>query len=248
MFSPDKMMDFQQFSLTHVMTLLLFFLSAAGLVKWYGKTRNSKWIGKVLVCILCASEISYQIWSLVTGNWTIQSTLPLHLCSISTFIGICLYFKRNSKFFYLFLNIGFIPPILALITPDNPYSFPHYRYIIYFLHHMAIPLMVLFLFYHERYQVRKSSIFYGLGLLNCLAVPFFILNKVSGSNYFFLAGPPEGTTPLLWFGDGVVYIINLEIAAVIVFLLNYQLFKRLGVRRGNERNSSLVIRERNQEK
>ncbi|OAT83869.1 hypothetical protein A6P54_00785 [Bacillus sp. MKU004] len=248
MFSPDKMMDFQLFSLTHVLTLLLFFLSAAGLVRWYGKSRNSKWIGTVLLCILCASEISYQIWSLVTGNWTIQSTLPLHLCSISTFVGIYLYFKRDSKIFYLFLYIGFIPPILALITPDNPYSFPHYRYIKYFLHHMAIPLMVLFLFYHDHYQVRKSSIFFGLGLLNCLAVPIFILNKVSGSNYFFLAGPPEGTTPLLWFGDDAVYIINLEIAAVIVFTVNYLLFKRLGGIRGNEKVSSLMVNERNQEK
>jgi hypothetical integral membrane protein (TIGR02206 family) len=248
MFSPYKMTDFQLFSLTHVVTLLLFFLAAAAMVKWFGKSRNSRWIGTFLVFVLCASEISYQIWSLVNGNWTIQSTLPLHLCSISTFIGVYLYFQRDSKFFYLFLYIGFIPPILALLTPDNPYSFPHYRYIKYFLHHMAIPLMVLFLFYHDRYQVRKSSIFYGLGLLNCLAVPIFILNKVSGSNYFFLAGPPEGTTPLLWFGDGIVYIINLEISALIVFTINYLLFRKLEGRRGNERDSSFIVRERNQEK
>ncbi|MGR3764665.1 YwaF family protein [Rossellomorea sp. NS-SX7] len=246
MLSPEKMMDFQLFSMTHLLTLLLFFLVAAALVRWCQNRMDIKWIGTILVCTLIISEISYQIWSVTNGLWSFQSTLPLHLCSISTFIGIYLYFKRDSRFFYLFLYIGFIPPILALITPDNPYAFPHYRYIKYFLHHMAIPLMVLYLFYFDRYTINKKSILYGLGLVNSLAVPIFILNKLSGSNYFFLSGPPEGNTPLLWFGDGIVYIINLELAAVIVFSLNYLFFKMLAVKRRNKEISTLMSNEINQ--
>jgi hypothetical integral membrane protein (TIGR02206 family) len=239
MFSPDRMLDFQLFSLAHLLTLFVFVLLIAGLIYCFAKRTNIKWIGTILVCTLSISEISYQIWSVKNGIWSFQSTLPLHLCSISTFIGIYLYFKRSSRLFYLFLYIGFIPPILAIITPDNPYAFPHYRYIKYFLHHMAIPLMVVYLFLYDHYPLRKRSILYGLGLVNCLAVPIFILNKLSGSNYFFLAGPPEGNTPLSWFGEGIMYIVSLEFAAIIVFSINYLLFKLLAAKRRNREISRL---------
>ncbi|MCA1054476.1 TIGR02206 family membrane protein [Rossellomorea aquimaris] len=235
MFSPDNMMNFHLFSVSHLLTILLFFLLAGVMVMVMMKGRDNKGIGTLLVGILAVSEISYQVWSVLYGNWSFQTTMPLHLCSISTFIGIYLYFKKNVKWFYLFLYIGFIPPILAIITPDNPYAFPHYRYLKYFLHHMGIPLMVLYLFFHDRYQVPKRSIFYGLFLVNCLAVPILIINKLSGSNYFFLSGPPEGNTPLLWFGDGFVYFLNLELAAVVVFTLNYFLFRWLEKYRKQER-------------
>jgi hypothetical integral membrane protein (TIGR02206 family) len=243
MFSPDRMLDFQLFSLAHLLTLFVFVLLVAGLIYCFVKCTKIKWIGTILVCTLSISEISYQIWSVTNGIWSFQSTLPLHLCSISTFIGIYLYFKRNSRLFYLFLYIGFIPPILAIITPDNPYAFPHYRYIKYFLHHMAIPLMVLYLFFYDHYPLRKRSILNGLGLVNCLAVPIFILNKLSGSNYFFLAGPPEGNTPLSWFGEGIIYIVSLEFAAIIVFSINYLLFKLLAATRKELEISRLLSKE-----
>jgi hypothetical integral membrane protein (TIGR02206 family) len=246
MFSPDRMLDFQLFSLAHLLTLFVFVLLIAGLIYCFVKRTHIKWIGTILVCTLSISEISYQIWSVTNGIWSFQSTLPLHLCSISTFIGIYLYFKRNSRLFYLFLYIGFIPPILAIITPDNPYAFPHYRYIKYFLHHMAIPLMVLYLFFYDQYPLRKRSILYGLGLVNCLALPIFILNKLSGSNYFFLAGPPEGNTPLSWFGEGIIYIVSLEFAAIIVFSINYLLFKLLAAKRRNLEITSLLSKEETQ--
>jgi hypothetical integral membrane protein (TIGR02206 family) len=246
MFSPDRMMDFQLFSLTHLLTLFMFVLLIAGLIYCFVKRTNIKWIGTILVCTLSISEISYQIWAVTNGLWSFQSTLPLYLCSISTFIGIYLYFKRNSRLFYLFLYIGFIPPILALITPDIPYEFPHYRYIKYFLHHMAIPLMVLYLFFYDHYSLRKRSILYGLGLVNCLAVPIFILNKLSGSNYFFLAGPPEGNTPLSWFGEGIIYIVSLEFAAIIVFSINYLLFTLLAAKRRNLEITRLLSKEETQ--
>ncbi|MEG9298027.1 TIGR02206 family membrane protein [Mangrovibacillus sp. Mu-81] len=246
MFSPEKMMNFQMFSSVHLLTLLVFAFMIAGMLLCLSKLTNVKWIGTILLCTLCISEGSYQIWTISNGLWSVQTTLPLHLCSISTFIGIYLYFKRGSRLFYLFLYIGFIPPILALITPDIPYAFPHYRYIKYFLHHMAIPLMVIYLFFYDQYPLRKRSILYGLGLVNCLAVPILIVNKVSGSNYFFLSGPPEGKTPLLWFGDGITYFINLEIAAVIVFSLNYLLFKSLAGKRRNHEISEFMSKEKAQ--
>ncbi|WP_175991347.1 TIGR02206 family membrane protein [Bacillus sp. Marseille-Q1617] len=246
MFSPEKMMYFQLFSGEHLLTLLLFVLFASGILWCFSRYTDFKWLGTILAGTLCISETSYQIWMAYHGLWAIQTALPLQLCSISTFIGIYLYFKRNSRLFYLFLYIGFIPPILALITPDNPYSFPHFRYIKYFIHHMAIPLMVLYLFYFDHYPLRKRSILYGFGLLNCLAVPIYILNKLIGSNYFFLSGPPEGNTPLLWFGDGIVYIFNLEIAALFVFSLNYLMFKMLAGRRKNQKMSRLRSHETNE--
>ncbi|WP_064091282.1 YwaF family protein [Rossellomorea aquimaris] len=231
MFSPDDMMDFQLFSMEHIMTLLLFTIMIVLFITTFSTSIYIKKIGIILVWTLLISELTFQTWSIMNGLWTVQSTLPLQLCSISTFLGIYLFYKRSEKIFFLFLYIGFIPPILALITPDIPYSFPHFRYIKYFIHHTAIPFMVLYLFFSDNYKIPKKSIVYGMVLLNILAIPIYLLNWWIGSNYFFLGGPPEGNTPLLWFGEGIYYIVNLELAGMLVFFITFLFFTYLERRR-----------------
>ncbi|WJV30006.1 hypothetical protein QTG56_02265 [Rossellomorea sp. AcN35-11] len=58
-------------------------------------------------------------------------------------------------------------------------------------------------------------------MVNLLALPIFFLNLFLGTNFFYLANPTESKTILSFFGSGVMYYINLEIAALVVFLVTY---------------------------
>ncbi|MGD6802957.1 TIGR02206 family membrane protein [Rossellomorea aquimaris] len=220
MLIPGEMTDFQMFSVTHIVVLSLFF----GLMLTFvllKKDKLPKGIGICLLTILIGSEISYQIWAVTYEVWDARFFLPLQLCSFSTFFGIYLFWKRNKTVFYFYYYIGLFPPILALITPDLIYDFPHYRFFKFFLHHMAIPLMTVYLYKTKEYTLPLNSIWQGMLMLNIMILPIYILNVFLGSNYFFLNGPPEGNTALSLFGSGIQYYVNLEIAALIIFFVSF---------------------------
>ncbi|RDI39190.1 TIGR02206 family membrane protein [Falsibacillus pallidus] len=221
MFSPSEMMTFELFSGPHIMVFLVFLAISFFLIYFRGSLRPHrsaiKW---TLFCLLVICEVSGQIWNMATDQWDVSS-LPLQMCSFSAFISIYLFFKRSLRAFSLLYFIGFLPPILSMVTPELFYQFPHFSFLRYFLFHSAIPWAVLYFVVYEGYRLPKKSIWTGFLLANLIAVPIFLLNIWLDTNFFYLASPTEAETILSFFGSGVMYYINLEVAAIFVFLISY---------------------------
>ncbi|MFS0862181.1 TIGR02206 family membrane protein [Fredinandcohnia sp. 179-A 10B2 NHS] len=221
MFSPTEMQTFEMFSLPHI-AVFLFFVGVSILLIFSRRVLRQyqsiiKW---TLFSILVSSEVSHQIWLVATNQWEIGD-LPLHLCSISTFICIYLFLKPSKKAFYLVFFTGLLPPILSMVTPELFHQFPHYRFLKYFLHHAAIAWSVIYFVVYEGYRVPKKAVWTAFFLLNLIAVPIFFINLLLNTNFFYLANPTESKTILSFFGSGFMYYINLEIAGLIVFYLTY---------------------------
>lgn len=221
MFSVTEMTDFTMFSMSHVVTLILFFITFFVFVYYRKKLKTYQPLIKwALFIILIVCEITMHLWLILTHQWEVGD-LPLQVCSLSTFIALFLFLKHNQKGFNLLFFIGTIPPILSMVTPDIVYQFPHFRFLKYFIHHSAIPLAVLYFILLEGYRVPRKAIINSFLTLNLIAVPVFFLNIKLGTNFFFLANPTETKTLLSFFGSGIMYYINLEIAALIVFFFTY---------------------------
>jgi hypothetical integral membrane protein (TIGR02206 family) len=221
MFSVTGMQTFTFFSMPHIMTLILFFLTCFLLVFFRKNLKSYQNIIKwTLFTTLVLCEVSFHLWLILTNQWEVAD-LPLQLCSLSTFLSLYLFLKPNQKVFNLLFFIGLIPPILSMVTPDIVYQFPHFRFLKYFLHHSAIPLAVLYFILFEGYRVPLKAILTGFITLNIMAVPVFFLNLWLDTNFFFLASPSETETLLSFFGSGIMYYINLEIVGLIVFIITY---------------------------
>jgi hypothetical integral membrane protein (TIGR02206 family) len=221
MFSVTGMQTFTFFSTTHVVTLILFFLTCFLFVYFRTKLKIYQRILKwTLFTTLILCEVSMHLWLILTNQWEVGD-LPFQLCSLSTFLSLYLFLKKNQKVFNLLFFIGLIPPILSMVTPDIVYQFPHFRFLKYFLHHSAIPLAVLYFILFEGYRVHRQAIFSGFITLNIIAIPVFFLNLLLDTNFFFLASPSETETLLSFFGSGIMYYINLEIVGLIVFIITY---------------------------
>lgn len=191
-----------------------------------GKIRASKLVLSIFrwsfFSILVLSEVTFQIWCFSYGVWDPTIHIPVQLCSISTFLAIIFLIKPTEGAYGILYFIAFIPPVLALITPDLDYGFPHYRFLKFFLQHMTMPLTVLFYAIVLHYRPTFSAIWKSVLLVNVLAVPIAFLNQKIGSNYMFLEGPPIANTPLNWFGDGGwTYILSLELVMLVVFTVTY---------------------------
>jgi hypothetical integral membrane protein (TIGR02206 family) len=221
MFSVTGMQTFTFFSTTHVVTLVLFFLACFLLVYFRKKLKKYQHLLKwtlFITLILC--EVSMHLWLILTNQWEVGD-LPLQLCSLSTFVSLYLFLKKNQKVFNLLFFIGLLPAILSMVTPEIVYQFPHFRFLKYFLHHSAIPFAVLYFILFEGYRVPRKAVITSFLTLNMIAVPIFFLNVWLDTNFFFLASPSETETLLSFFGSGIMYYISLEIAAIIVFVITY---------------------------
>lgn len=221
MFSVTGMQTFTFFSMPHVLSLCLFFLTCFLFIHYRKSLKSYQTIIKwILFTTLVLCEVSLHLWLILTNQWEVGD-LPLQLCSLSTFLSLFLFLKHNQKVFNLLFFIGLLPAILSMITPDIIYQFPHFRFLKYFLHHSAIPLSVLYFILFERYRVHRKAVFTSYLTLNVIAVPIFFINIWLNTNFFFLASPSETETLLSFFGSGLMYYISLEIAAVIVFIITY---------------------------
>ncbi|WP_163100388.1 TIGR02206 family membrane protein [Peribacillus alkalitolerans] len=222
MYSVIEMRAFELFSPPHIVTLLLFFITCVVLVYYRQQIAAYKtFIKWTLFSILLGCVISLQFWLVLSGEWNVGH-LPLQLCSFSTYLSLYLFLKNNNKVFNFLFFIGFLPPILSMITPDMSHQFPHFRFIRYFLQHSAITLSVLYFILFEGYRVPKSAILSSYVILNIIAVPIFILNLLLGTNFFFLMSPSlESKTLLTFFGSGMMYYIFIEIAAILLLFLSY---------------------------
>ncbi len=221
MFSVTEMRTFELFSVPHIVFLLFFVAICFVLIYFRYQLKPHQSIIKwTIFGILLLSEVSQQLWLVMTNQWEIGN-LPLHLCSISTFMAIFLFLKPSKKVFYFLFFTGMLPPILSMVTPELVHQFPHFRFLKYFLHHAAITWAVFYFIVYEGYRLPKKAIWTGLILLNIIAIPIFILNHLLDTNFFYLANPTESQTILSFFGTGIMYYINLEIAALIVFFITY---------------------------
>jgi hypothetical integral membrane protein (TIGR02206 family) len=222
MFSVTELRTFEHFSLPHIVTLLIFLTVCLVLVKFRKSLEPYQNLIKwSLFSILLICVVSLQTVLVLLGEWGFGH-LPLQLCSISTFLALYLFLKRNEKVFHLFYFIGLIPPILSMISPDLAHQFPHFRYLRYFLQHSAITLSVLYFILFEGYRVPRKAILSSYITINIIAVPIFILNLYLGTNFFFLASPTiEVETLLTLFGSGIMYYFYLEMVAILVLFISY---------------------------
>ncbi|WP_236561225.1 TIGR02206 family membrane protein [Pontibacillus sp. HMF3514] len=215
------MRTFELFSTPHIAVIFIFIFISVLMVIFRRSLRPHQSIIKwTLFGLLIICEVSGQIWEAATNQYEVGS-LPLHLCSISTFLCLYLFLKPNKKIFYLLFFTGLLPPSLSIITPEMFYQFPHFDFLSYFLHHAAITWSVIYFIVFQGYRVPVKAIGSVFLILNLMAIPIFIINILLDTNFFYLANPTESKTILSFFGSGIMYYINLEIAAFIVFSITY---------------------------
>ncbi|MBA2175877.1 TIGR02206 family membrane protein [Halobacillus locisalis] len=221
--------SFQLFSTEHIVMLVILFsgiaLLLAGQKTLHHRPRVRQFTRWTLFVLLLFSEAGHQVWGLANQNWNMEEHAPLHLCGIASLLAMVALIYSNQKLIQTLYFIAILPAIITLFTPEVFYSFPHFRFMKFFLHHMALAWAGVFLVMATSTRITFKSMLQVFAKLNGYAVFIFILNRMIGTNYLFLAGTPDVSTPLDVLGDGVWYYINLELFCFGIFLLMYLLYR-----------------------
>lgn len=226
---------FTPFSASHLIVLGAAILGIGLLIafrkQFVKRTRLFHILRWTLFFLLILSEISYQYWTVSNGIWNFAGHVPLHLCGVASITAMIGLVTLRKSWIQISFFIGIVPAFLALVTPDMPYDFQHYRFWKFFVHHTAIPWACLFLALSKPEAITLRSVFKTFLLLVAYALLMgFLVNPLTGANYLYLSQLPDAVTPLSFFGDGIWYYLNLGITALLLFLGQYAVWKRFAVR------------------
>ncbi len=167
-------------------------------------------------------ELSWHAWSIYYGTWTIQTNLPLHLCSVFIWLSVIMLIKKNTTIYELAYFLGIGGAMQALITPDaGIYGLPHFRAVQTLAAHGGIVLAALYMTIVEGFRPTWQSFKRVFQWTNIYVVIVFFINLAIGSNYLFIAHKPEFPTLIDLLAPWPWYILELEVIAFAVCFILY---------------------------
>ncbi|WP_020616839.1 TIGR02206 family membrane protein [Paenibacillus daejeonensis] len=233
-------MGFVWLSAAHLAALAAAVICWTLIVIWRRQLRHPR-LGRItrwsLAVILLGSEISLQIWHAINGTWGVQAW-PLQLCSMTLLLSAVLLFSPGRRLYELCFFLGILGALQALLTPNLDYTFPHFRYLHFFVAHIAIIAASVYMTAVERYRPTAGSVLRAIGWLHVLAVPAYVANLWTGSNFMFLARKPATGSMLDLLAPWPWYLLQLELVVWTLCFLLYGMLRLVDRLAGPRRRSN----------
>ncbi len=214
---------FRTFDPPHLVTLGLIVLLNLALATLRGAAPPTlAGVRYTLAAIILLNELAWHLWHIATRQWTLQTMLPLHLCSVMVYLSAFTLITRQPLAYELLYFMGIGAASQALFTPDlGPYGFPHFRYWQTFISHGLLVSVPIYLTVVEGFRPEWFSLVRVAVGMNVYVLLVGGVNKILGSNYLFIAHKPETASLLDYLGPWPWYILSLEAIGFVLSVLLY---------------------------
>jgi len=212
------------FGAAHIVALLVVVLVNVFLI-WRCKNAPEKArrnVAYVMAGVLWANELSWHLWNAFTGQWTIQTMLPLHLCSVLVWTGALMLVTKNYSIYEFCYFLGIGGALQALLTPDlGLYGFPHFRFFQTYISHGLIISAAIYMTVVEGFRPTWKSLLRVALWINVYMAVVFGINLLIGSNYLFVAHKPPTASLLDLLPAWPWYILWMEAIGLVMCLILY---------------------------
>lgn len=217
---------FQFLGVAHLSALVFLFLLNLHLLRYRNSTDSAKTkVRWVLALILWVNEFAWHYWNYAVGKWTIQTLLPLHVCSLFVWFGALMLVTKSYRIYEFMYLMGIGSAIQALATPDlGIYGFPHFRFFQTFISHGLIVTSAIYMTTVEGFRPTWKSLLRVAIWINVYALAIYFVNLSIGSNYLMINGKPDLPSLLDLLPPWPIYILYMEAIGVVIFLLLYSPF------------------------
>ena len=176
----------------------------------------------LLALILIVNEVAWHYWSWVVGRWTLQTMLPLHLCSILIWAGAWMLMTKSYRIYEFMYLLGIAGAIQVLATPDlGIYGFPHFRFFQTFLSHGLIITSAIYMTVVEGFRPTWKSMVRVFIWANVYAAIVYFINVYLGSNYLMINYKPDLPSLLDLLPPWPIYILYMELIGIASMLILY---------------------------
>ena len=187
--------------------------------KWFNEENREK-LAKVIGVVLIIRTVGVHFYWNHLGIWTIESSLPLHLCGLSAILsGIVLFWRKQWAYECLYFW-GLPGAFHSLMTPEFTIGSSGLLFYEYYLSHGGIILSAVYLTWLLGMRPRKGS-WWKVFLWSQLLLPVIgIINRILNANYMYLCTKPIVNNPFLM-GEWPWYILSIELAGLLHFFIVY---------------------------
>ena len=188
-----------------------------------------RWVdhgARVIAVSVMLAESGWWFINIADGTWTVQWSLPLHLCEAGSFVAAAALWWRARFAFELsyFWALGGTLP--GLFTPNIPGHFPEPVYFQYYAQHGLLVLGAFYLVIAMRMRPAPHAVLRVSSATATYAMAVALVDYFTNGNYLFLRFLPTTGTALDHIGPWPWYIVALTVAAIVVFNLLYLPFAR----------------------
>jgi len=215
---------FELYGTGHIIALTIIALACLSLLYFRNVwDERQKRIFRYSVGIfLIVDELSWHAWAAYWGVWSVQTMLPLHMCSLMVWLSAYMLFTKNYKIYEIAYFLGIGGATQALLTPDaSGYGFPHFRAFQTFIAHGLLVLIPIYMTLVEGYRPTLQSFKQVYIWTNIYMIPVFFLNLLIGSNYLFIAHKPDFPTLLDLLAPWPWYVLELEAVGFMILFILY---------------------------
>jgi hypothetical integral membrane protein (TIGR02206 family) len=191
-----------------------------------------------LALVLLTNEAAWHVWRISNGTWTVQTMLPLQICSLMVWVSGIMLVTRSFKIYEFAYFLGIGGGLQALATPDlGIYGFPHFRFFQTFLSHGLIVTAPIFMTVVEGFRPKWKSLLKTALWTNVYALAIYFVNTALGSNYLMVNAKPGVPSLLDLLPEWPWYVLWMEVIGVVTFLLLYSPFIVKDLKQGKRLNA-----------
>lgn len=215
---------FEVFSLNHIIPLLSIIIGVYLIYHFRFKLRDyrhEKWIRYGIAILAILLEVSFQVWQMAHGKWDFAESLPLHLCRLTSYLGIFIMFSKNKKVFEI-AYFWSLAGVVSILFPDILHGPDRYRYYHFMMSHILFFYMYMYLLFVLDFRLTFQSFKKSFIALFVLAVFIIIpINNIFGMNYMYLLEPGDTPFTIFWGYGYAVYLIGCIGLTMIVITVWY---------------------------
>lgn len=208
--------SFRSFGGLHLAAVGVVAALAVGLVVWArraGSQRLARRIGRTLAVAMVANELVYLAYgfAVVGLGEFVRRFLPLHICGVAIFLTAWTLWRPNRRVYEIAYFWALGGSVQALLTPSmaEGEGFPTYWFFAFFAGHGLTVAGAAFATWGLGMRPGRGAVLRVVVVSNLYMLAVAGVNWLTGANYMFLCGPPQGVSPF-FFLRWPWYIVVLE--------------------------------------
>lgn len=211
---------FDPFGPAHLAALALTGVSTLSLVGLARARPGSVSVVRWGLLVVLALVLGFELAVGAREGWlTWRLLLPLELCDAALVLAfVCLAWPRRPlvEVLYFWACSG---SALAMLTPELPWGFPRWEFLVFFGLHGLVLVAALVLVFGVGLRPRPGAPWRAFLATVALAAAAGAADGLLDMNYMFLRWKPRAATPLDWMGPWPVYIGAGAVVALVLFHL-----------------------------
>jgi hypothetical integral membrane protein (TIGR02206 family) len=162
---------------------------------------------RLTLAVAIVALVAFELTVGVLEGWLgWRGFLPLELCDVALVLAvITLVFprRRTAELVYFWACSG---SLVAMLTPELPWSFPRWEFVVFFGLHGLVLVSALVLVFALRLHPRPGAPCRVAAVTLVWTAFVALVDWVLDANFMYLRSKPTVATPLDWMGPWPAYI------------------------------------------